>query len=454
MTDTSAATTSEETASRSMFYPWYVVIVLMIAQVFSFVDRMIMGLLVGPIRETFQISDTQYSLLAGFAFAIFYGIMGLPLARIADSKSRRALISAGIAAWSLMTAACGLAKGFWTLFLARVGVGVGEAALSPAAYSMITDYFSKTSLAKALSVYSVGITIGSGLAYMIGGKAVGYVESLGQITLPVLGDVHGWQLSFFIVGIPGLLISLLMFTVKEPQRRGLMQTDGERNRKALPVSVVLNFFKDNFMAVGTHVIGLVIFIIVVYGLNIWGPTFLIRTFEYSRADAGWSFGLIMMISGTSGLMVGGILADHLFARGLADAYSRVILGSIICMAPFAVAVGFVNTPGAAMIVLFIAIFFSAFQGGIAAGTLQLMVPNEIRGQAAAVYFLAANLIGFGLGPTVVAAFTDFVFKDDAAIGKSLALTAGVMCPLATLILLSGLRHVREMIAERLDGDED
>ena len=169
---------------------------------FSFLDRMIMGLLVGPIRQTFEISDTQFSLLAGFAFSLFYAAMGLPLARIADHGNRRNLIAVGIAVWSFMTAMCGLAKGYWSLFAARVGVGVGEATLGPAAYSMITDYFPKQVLARALSIYMVGVTLGSGLAYMLGGAVVSYVDHMEQLAVPILGDLEGWQLTFFIVGLP------------------------------------------------------------------------------------------------------------------------------------------------------------------------------------------------------------------------------------------------------------
>ena len=174
----------------SVGYRWYVIFVLLLAQAFSFLDRMIMGLLVGPIRESFAISDTQYSLLAGLAFSLFYAVMGIPLARIADSRSRRNLIVWGIAVWSLMTALCGLARNFWTLFLARVGVGVGEAALGPAAYSMITDYFPRSTLARALSIYMLGVTIGSGFAYMLGGAVVAYVQTLDVISLPLLGTFH------------------------------------------------------------------------------------------------------------------------------------------------------------------------------------------------------------------------------------------------------------------------
>ena len=415
----------------------------MLAQMFSFIDRMIMGLLVGPIRSTFDISDTQYSLLAGFAFSLFYGIMGLPIARIADSKSRRALIATGIVAWSLMTTACGFAKGFWGLFLARVGVGVGEATLSPAAFSMISDYFSRRTLARALSVFTIGVPIGSGLAYMIGGKAVAYVESLGQISLPILGDVHGWQLSFFFVGLPGLLIALLMFTVREPERRGRTITGS----KPVPISVFLKFVKSHAMAFGSHIMGTSFFIIVIYGLNIWGPTYMIRTFDYTRGEAGWVMGFVMLISGTLGLLVGGILADRYYTRGHSDAYSKTVLMAVAGIMPFTIALGFVETPAAALVAMFCAIFFGAFQGGVAAGTLQLFTPNEMRGQAVALYFLVANLVGLGLGPTIVASFTDFVFKSDAAIGKSLALTAAIMCPLAAVILLSGLKHVRRAISE-------
>lgn len=447
MDDTSAALaeSKEDLKRSSMLYPWYVVTVLMLAQTCSFIDRMIMGLLVGPVRATFGISDTQYSLLAGFAFSLFYAVMGLPLARIADSKSRRLLIAAGILVWSVMTALCGLAKGFWSLFFARVGVGVGEATLSPAAYSMITDYFPKRTLAIALSVFTLGVTFGSGLAYMIGGKVVNYVEGLGMVTLPLLGELHGWQLTFLLVGLPGLLVVLLMVTVKEPERRGKMDTKGVSASQGVPFHEVLEFLRSRRLAIGTHVIGVSIFIMVVFGINIWGPTYLIRTFDFDRGQAGWVFGIIMMVFGTAGLLIGGLVADKWYARGRKDAYTRVILLSAVCMLPAVISLGFASNMVWGIVALTIATFFSAFQGGIAGGVLQLMTPNQMRGQVAALYFLVANLIGLGLGPTVVASMTDFVFQDDAAIAKSLALTAAIFCPLAMAIMWFGLKHVRAAI---------
>ena len=418
---------------------------LLIAQTFSFLDRMIMGLLVGPIRESFQISDTQYSLLAGLAFSLFYALMGLPLARIADNGNRRNLIAAGIAVWSLMTALCGFAKGFWTLFIARIGVGVGEATLAPGAYSMITDYFPKTLLGRALSVYMIGVTLGSGFAYMLGGAVVAYVEGMEQIVLPLYGPMNGWQLTFFIVGIPGVLISLLVLTtVREPRRQGLPADV----TNAMPLPEVVQYLWTRRAAYGGHIFGISLFIMVVYALNLWGPTYFIRTFGYSRAEAGWTFGLVMICAGTAGLLLAGSVADAWMRHGTRDAYVRTILISIACITPCAIALGFTDNDLVAIGVMGLAVFFSAFQGGIAGGTLQLMTPNRMRGQVIAVYQLFANLIGLGLGPTVVAATTDYVFGYDEAIGKSIALCAAILCPLGGFVLWRSLPAIRHQLLEQ------
>lgn len=431
-----------ERTPGSLIYAWYVVVVLLLAQAFSFLDRMIMGLLVGPIRESFQISDTQYSLLAGLAFSLFYAVMGLPLARIADRGSRRNLIAAGIIVWSAMTAMCGLARGFWTLFLGRVGVGVGEATLAPGAYSMISDYFPRTLLARALSVYMIGVTLGSGLAYMLGGAVVAYVSDMDQLVVPVLGEMHGWQLTFFIVGLPGILVALLLLgTVREPPRQGVSADSTD----SIPLGEVVAYLWTRRAAYGGHIIGVSIFIMVVYALNLWGPTYLIRTFGYSAAQAGWVFGLVMIIAGTAGLLLAGTLADAWLQRGTHDAYVRVILISIAALLPCAVLLGFTDSDLVGITMLGLAVFFSAFQGGLSSGTLQLMTPNRMRGQVTAVFQLVANLIGLGLGPTVVAATTDYVFGYDEAIGKSIALSAALLCPLGGFILWRSLPAIRRQL---------
>ena len=422
--------------------------VLVLAQASSFLDRMILGLLVGPIRQTFEISDTQFSLLAGLAFTLFYAAMGLPLARIADTRSGRALIGIGIAVWSVMTALCGAAKGFWSLFVARVGVGVGEATLGPAAFSLIADYFPRAVLARAFSLYMCGVAVGSGVAYMIGGSVVAAVAGMPDVIVPVIGAVHGWQLTFFIVGLPGLVVALLMTTVREPVRKGLLPTA----QSEVPVKEVIRYVWRRRAGYGALMVGVSVFVMVVYAFNLWGPTYFIRVFDLSIAEAGWTFGSIMLIAGTAGLLVAGFIADAWRRRGRIDAYPRTILISMALMAPFAVGLAFVESLSVAIPTIFMAVFFSAFQGGLTGGALQLMTPNQMRGQVSALYFVLANLVGLGLGPTVVAGITDYVFADDRAIGKSLSLTAAVLCPLGGIILWSGLPRIRRLLDDTESWD--
>jgi len=202
---------------------WYAVFILLLAYILSFVDRIIMSLLVIPIQQDLGTSDAQMGLLMGFAFALFYTAIGVPIARLSDVKSRKIIVSVGIFLWSLMTAACGLAKSFFQLFLARIGVGVGEAALSPAAYSMITDFFPEEKLGRAISVYQSGGLFGGGLAFIIGGAVVSFIIGSKAISLPLIGFLQPWQIAFIVVSIPGILMALLMLTVTEPKRKGMGQ---------------------------------------------------------------------------------------------------------------------------------------------------------------------------------------------------------------------------------------
>lgn len=280
---------------------------------------------------------------------------------------------------------------------------------------------------------------------MLGGAVISRVENIGQIILPVIGSVEGWQLTFFIVGLPGILVSvLIMTTVREPLRKGV----ADAAETFIPLSAVVGYVWQRRKAYTGHILGISIFIMVVYALNLWGPTYFIRIFGYSRSEAGWVFGLIMLGSGTAGLLIAGILSDKLIARGIHDAYIRMILFSMIAMTPCAMALGFVTTDVIAIVVMSLAVFFSAFQGGIAGGALQLMTPNRMRGQVMALYLLTANIIGLGLGPTIIAVTTDYVFGYDGAIGKSIALCSLVLCPIGAFILWRSLPAIRRQLEEQ------
>jgi MFS family permease len=198
---------------------WWTVIVLTFAYVVSFVDRTILSLLIEPIKADLALSDTQIALVQGIAFGLFYAAMGLPLGWLADRMSRRLLIGIGAGFWCLATAACGLAASFPQLFLARIGVGVGEAALSPAAMSMISDSFPKERRALPIGIYAGAAALGAGLALILGGSVIRLVSGASQVSLPLVGDVAAWQAAFILVGVFGLVLLPLMATVVEPLRR-------------------------------------------------------------------------------------------------------------------------------------------------------------------------------------------------------------------------------------------
>ena len=202
---------------------------LLLAYILSFIDRNAMAVLIGPIREEFAISDFQYSLLHGLAFSLFYIGLGLPIARLADRGNRTLIISIGVFVWSVMTCLCGLARSFTSLFLARVGVGIGEAALSPPAYSLLADFFAPQNLPRAIAVYTLGITFGGGLAYIIGSAVYQYFDESAQVVLPLVGALKPWQMTFVAVGLPGLLIVAMLALVREPPRRGAKSPAGEQH---------------------------------------------------------------------------------------------------------------------------------------------------------------------------------------------------------------------------------
>src|SRR5262244_1984001 len=227
------AATSQTTDFR-LNYAWYVVFVLMVCLTLSFIDRQILSLLVDLIERDLGISDTAIGWLQGPAFALFYTFMGLPVGWLVDRYSRRAIVAVGVIFWSVMTALCAVAGNFWSLFAARMGVGVGEATLGPAAMSLTTDSFPKEKLGGALSVYAMGIFIGSGLALIVGGAVTEAVKGMPAVALPIVGSIASWRLTFLIVGLPGLLVGLLIYTVREPLRLNLLRkADGQSSRLSL-----------------------------------------------------------------------------------------------------------------------------------------------------------------------------------------------------------------------------
>lgn len=427
-------------------YAWYVVGVLMLAYTVSFIDRQILNLLVDPIKRDLVITDTEFSLLAGLAFALFYTFLGLPIGRMVDSKSRRGIIMAGIVVWSIFTALCGLATKFWHLFLARVGVGIGEAALSPAAYSLVADYFPPNRMGTAMGVYNMGIFVGGGLAYIFGGAVIGMVSGTEHMVLPIVGEVFAWQVVFFAVGLPGLLVALLMYTVREPIRRGIKlarQADGTMAAKVVPLSEVVTYIKANMAAVLCHSIGFALLALVGYGVATWLPAFFIRSFGWTASEIGFAFGMVQLTAGVAGVVFGGWLGDKLKEKGWRDGRMRVGIIAGVLGVPFSIAMPFMPDGNIVLAVSVVTTFFFTMCFGAAPAAIAEIMPNQMRGQASAIYLFIVNLVGLGLGPTAVALVTDFVFQDVTKVGYSLAVVGGIAMPLSALVLWLGCKPFRK-----------
>ena len=429
-------------------YAWYVVAVLALANTSAFVDRQILGLLVGPIRRDLGVSDTQMGVLYGLAFALFYTLLGIPIARAADRGSRRAIIGIGIAIWSIMTVLCGVARSYDQLLLARFGVGVGEAALAAPALSLLSDYFPADRRATALSVYSLGIYLGAGLANLVGGALlarVGADVAGAMVVWPIVGEIRSWQGVFVVVGLPGLLIAALIATVREPKRR---ETATDDDARGYSLGDIVAYVRANTRTFVCHNLGYSLFALVNFGTAAWLPTHLIRTYGWTAARAGVTLGTLTATVGVVGVVVGGRVADGMLVRGRTDAKLRV--GIIAAVANLVCGIAYTLAPTAALSVAALVPynFFASFAFGAAVAAVQEITPNRMRAQLGALFVSAMTLIGLGFGPTVVGVLTDRVFGDDAALRYSLLIVTVVGLAGAAALLIAGLGAYRRSVTER------
>ncbi|MEP7143108.1 MAG: MFS transporter [Ferruginibacter sp.] len=438
---------SGSASQLSLKYAWYVVALLTLANISSFLDRQILALLVGSIKRDMHLTDTEVSLLMGLSFAMFYTVFGILIGRYADRTNRRNIIIAGIAAWSLLTSLCAGVKNYSQFFLARMGVGVGEATLSPSAYSMITDYFPKRKLGIAMSVFTMGIFLGSGLALAIGAGLVANLPKDGMLHVPILGNIYHWQKLFLMIGLPGLLISLLMFTVKEPVRKDVLQKDGVQSKLSLSESLKIIF--KNLTTYLSICLGTAFTAFVSYGSTAWIPTYFNRTFGWPVPKAGLYYGLILLAASILGVLWGGRYADKLKSKGVHN--GRVRVGLIAATGIlFSCFIPLINDPNMVLALLFIPAFFVASPMGASTTAIQELMPNQVRALSSAIFLFVLNMIGLGLGPLLVAFFTDKVFHDEKAIRYSLTalfVMGGALGLLFYSIAYSSYKKVMEQRAK-------
>jgi MFS family permease len=418
-------------SAPSLRYARYVVTVLMICYTLSFIDRQILSLLVGPLKRDLGLSDTRIGLLQGFAFALFYTILGLPLGRIVDIWNRRNLVAFGVFFWSLMTAASSVALSFATLFVARMGVGVGEATLTPGAMSLIADYFPKERMGRAMSLYSMGIFIGSGLALIVGGAVVHYTAANPSLVVPFLGAIASWRLTFLIVGVPGIFVAMWVLTVREPVRKNLLlAADGRPTR--LSIAGVVEEIRIRWQSILGISSAMIFQSASTFAFMAWAPAFFLRTHQWNPAQTGRALGLITLVFGSAGMYVGGMLADYWMKQGIREAHLRAgVLGGI-CTLAFVPAF-LTNSPVPTLCWSSVGVLGLGIPVGSAFAGLQLILPNQVRGQVSGLFILIFNLGGQTLGPLAPALLNDYVFHSGAMIGTSLAVVFAISGPLAAIL---------------------
>ena len=411
---------------------WTVVLILFATAVLAYTDRQVLSLLVDPIRHDLHVGDTGMSLLLGLSFALVYGVAGLPLGVLADRMSRRNLIAVGVAVWSLGTLMCGLAPSFEVLFAARIVVGLGEAVLSPAAISLISDCFPPQRRGAAVGVYFTGIAIGIGGAILIGGGVLEAVRA-GLFALTPLAHWAPWRLVFLAIGGPSLVWTLVLLTVREPVRR--QDGDAAPGDDAASASPAA--------ATGWRAIAPVFGVVAVASLvdnavGAWAPSLLIRRFAVDPAAVGVELGVLLMLGYGGGMLAGGALADRFARRRGARGKVELCGLAVLAALPAALAL---NSPSLPLVLTAVTAYFALSAVVTASGLSAILdgTPNRARGRAMAISFFLKVAIGAGFGPTAVALAGERIFGPAAGLAPAISFT-GVACyGLAGLALIPALR---------------
>jgi predicted MFS family arabinose efflux permease len=371
------------------FGPHYIVFLLFLASAFSFVDRQILSILFEPIKGEFDLSDTQLGLLGGIAFALTYSILGVPLAMLADRRGRKGIITASLAIFSIMTAFCGAAGSFATLVLARIGVGIGEAGVNPSSSSMIADLFPKEKRSTPMAIVAAGAPLGM-LTGLIGGSLV--------------AATWGWRAAFLVVGLPGVLLAILFwFTVREPERGS--SDNRESSMRDAPSLTETFRYMWRTKTLRYVVLAITVATIPGFGANAWFPAFFMRTHELSIEQAGIILGLGGALSGMVGAIVGGIAFDRLARTSMAKAVKLVAWSQLVAF-PASLLLYTAEHLVLATIFLVIPSMCAAFFAGRTSALVQSLSRVRMRAVAASITMLSVNLVGLGLGPTIIGVLSD------------------------------------------------
>ncbi len=433
-------------------YGWYVVFVLCVCGIVAFIDRQIINLLVEDIKADLNVSDVQISLLQGLAFASFYATVAVPLGRLADAVNRRLLIAVAIVLWTLAALSCGMADSYGELFVARMFIGVGEAVLTPAGFSLLADYFRPRRLSLPVSVFTGSSFFGSGVALLAGGALIAYLAGVDSLVFPVLGELRPWQAAFIFGALPGFPVALWFFlSVREPERRSNPQLSSGVELRTGFVQALRYIRRHGRMFCGIF-LGLSLVAAANFSMGAWVPAFFIRVHGWEASQVGWVYGWLFLICGSGGVIVGGWFANLLHARGFCDSNLRAPLIGVVLALPFAIAFTQVESAKLAVALMVPLMFFSTLPFGAGTAVLPIVTPPQFRAQLVAIYLLIANVVGQAGGPWVVALLTDNVFGDPMQVGQSISVTVGILLLTSAFFLTLGLQPVRQLLSQETRGD--
>lgn len=417
---------------------WWAIAIFSLAAVLSYTDRQVLSLLIDPMRGELAITDTQVSLLQGLAFALIYSVAGLPLGRAADVFPRRLVIIAGVLLWSIATLACGYAHSFPGLFVARMFVGIGEACLAPAAMSMIGDYFAPQHRGTAIGTFLLGMVVGGGVALMIGGSVLQAVQHGLVAGIPLLHALSAWRAVLVLMALPGVLLVLLLLTVREPERR---LHAGQESSQTFPLIEVLRDFGRFRHSLMPLYLGMAMLSIGDYGMSNWIPALLSRRYAMDAAQIGELFGGSMIVGAAIGVFGGGFVADRLVMRAGPAARFVVAFAVAVLALPGAFA-GAIDNAHVVIAGFAWWTLMSSAGAAVAITAIQDVVPNHMRGIAIALASFGNMMFGLGGGTTLTAWINDHLFRNPLAIGTSMTLVALPACLLAMVSFWRGWRVVR------------
>jgi len=432
---------SDQSLWPSKRYAWFLTTILLISYTVSFIDRAMINLLIDPIRSDLKLTDIQMGQILGPGFMISYILFSLPIGRMVDKFNRIFVLIGGILLWSIATAAHGFSSDYYSLFVSRAGVGAGEAAVTPASWSIIADLFRPEDRAFPMSFYLMGPYIGQGLALLFGGLVI----QLYTVPVEFLGfTLQPWQMIFLLIAIPGFVLSFGLAFLADPQRKGIINKEKQKDESFVDV---IAYIKSKFSAYFTLMVAASFIVVLLYTFQAWVPTYIARVHGWDLSRVGYLFGIVTLISGSLGVLSGPVLERFLDRRGFKNSTHAVFLisASTLAVIPpltFLFVTEDFILPGMFVISFFITLPMACFASG-----LQKMTPQNYRGSISGLYVFIMNIVGLSLGPTVVPFFTSVIFQDDMSINLALSYTFLIFGPISFAIFFLGRKSLNKALLD-------